>query len=154
MSELDAVGQYFYSRLSSDTASNPIVTVPPVTVGNTLDLLAPGGFHNERMETAPNGRYIIWSYQSALDVTGEGAIRVMVSAVYLVRVIDKTSDFDTLDPAANRMDAVLQKSFGAVPGYLVRGVVRERPYSLVERYVDIERRQLGGYYRVYIQASS
>lgn len=136
--ELEAGEQYLNLRCSASP---------------TLVSLAPGGFYSERVQTAPNGAYVLWSYQGSLpDVTSENGIRILVQPLYLVRVVGVTDDYSTLQSAAEALDAALQLAGPqALTGYTVRQCVRERGYSLVEHFVNIERRQLGGYYRLWIQ---
>lgn len=136
--ETEAAQQYLYAKTTADA---------------TLVGLVPGGFHSEYVEVAPSGRYVIWSYQGATDVTSAQAFRVMTVCDFLVRVIDRTSDTSTLAPAAKQLDAVLHRTLGSVPGYTILWCVRQGPYSSTERIADIERRHLGGYYRLYVQAS-
>jgi hypothetical protein len=153
--ELEPAGEFFESRLGQDVEVSPVVTTPPVSpnTGGTLQVLVPGGFHSERFQTAPDGIYIIWSFQGAPpDVVGDLGIRIMTQPLYLVRCIMKTPAFEDLKAASARMDAVLHRAPPqSLPGgYLMRSCVRERPYALVETLIDIERRQLGGYYRLTI----
>ena len=123
------------------------------TADATLAALVPGGFYSERVQTAPNGRYVVWSYQgSPDDTTDVSGVRIIVTPLYLVRVIDATSDFSDLQPSAERLDKVLHMAGPqVVAGYTIRQCVRERPYSREEHFVNIERRHLGGFYRLYIQ---
>lgn len=138
--ELEAAEQYLRLKCLASTA---------------LAALVPGGFYSERVQTAPNGNYVIWSYQGSLpDVAEVHGVRILVQPLYLVRVIGATDDFTVLQPAAEALDAALHMAGPqALPGYTVAECARERPYSAVEHFVNIERRHLGGYYRLYIQPS-
>lgn len=138
--ELEAAEQYFTLKCLGNPA---------------LVALVPGGFHSERVQTAPSGNYVIWSYQGSLpDLDEVHGVRILVQPLYLVRVIGTTDDFTTLQVAAEALDATLHMAGPqALTGYTVAECNRERPYSAVEHFVNIERRHLGGYYRLYIQPS-
>jgi len=138
--ELEAAEQYFRIKCLAS---------------QTLVSLVPGGFYSERVQTAPSGNYVIWSYQGSLpDLDEVHGVRILVQPLYLVRFIGATDDFTQLQPAVEALDAALHMAGPqAVPGYTVAECNRERPYSVVEHFVNIERRHLGGYYRLYIQPS-
>lgn len=141
-SELTPAEQFFFNKLTTDSQ---------------MATLAPGGFHSERVHQVPAGVYVIWTNVGGpLDVSEVQGVRIYSEALYLIRAIAKTGDFNILQPAASRLDTLLHRQNGSVMGgdgtaYTILWCARERPYSQVEQVVDIERRHLGGYYRVYVQ---
>lgn len=125
-------------------------------VGNgALVTAVPGGFHSERQHSTP-GRFVYWTFQGGLPNTlGEHGIRILTHPLYLVRVVDKIGSYLPLQTAADLLDTVLTSAapFSYVlngKNYTVQSCIQERPFSLVDRYVDLEWRHLGGYYRLEI----
>lgn len=120
---------------------------------SNLVALVPGGFHSERQHTSAAGRYVLWTFQgSAPDTMGEHGVRILSHPLYLVRVVDKVGGYLSLQPAADLLDATLQLTGPVLVvlnghNYTVQSCIRERAYSIVEHYVDLEWRHLGGYYR-------
>lgn len=121
---------------------------------SALVTAVPGGFHSERQHAAKAGRYVLWTYQGSMnDTLGDHGVRIMAHPLYLLRVVDKTGSFLTLQSAADLLDQAVSSvgptSF-VIAGtrYTIQSCIRERPYTYVEHYVDIEWRHEGGYYRL------
>lgn len=159
MSNMLAAGEAFlFARLSADTALSPVATDPPASAGGTLDVLVPGGFHSERLQTAPaSGRYVVFSQVGTPpNFTGEHGVIIYSQPLWLVRVYDAVSDFNSLADAVGRLDAVLHMAppqtiiLDDGSSYTIQSCVQERLYSIVEHIVDVERRGSGGYYRLTI----
>lgn len=133
--ELNRIERWLEETLGSDTA---------------LTAAAPGGVHAwpvlDEEKVFP---VVVFEYQpGSEDVNGVGARRIMVSAVYLVRVIGKECGIEDLKTAADRMDTLLTAAIsgGQAPGVL--GCYREQPFAMVEVDEGVRYPHLGGLYRI------
>lgn len=115
------------------------------------------GFWSESAPKNAVGRYIIWSYRESPD-TVAGHYRVAIEPLFVVKVVGKTSRFEDLQAVADQIDFDLQNvsgvyhdAQGRFADRIIRRVVREDLYRLVENTDAGQYRHLGGYYRFYIQ---
>lgn len=113
------------------------------------------GVLNVYTEQAPNDSkspYILTSMLGAADITTQNGIRIMATAIYNIRVIDRVRNYSSLRPIADQIDALLHRSTGVALGHTIEACVREAPYSFVQNKGDFEWRHLGGRYRVWVSA--
>ena len=132
--EINRIESWITSTLQNDAA---------------LTAAAPGGVHAWPVLDEENVfPMVVFEYQpGSEDVNGVGARRIMVSAVYLVRVIGKDCGVEDLKTAADRMDALLTAQMA--PEILgVMGCYREQPFSMVEVDEGVRYPHLGGLYRI------
>lgn len=92
--------------------------------------------------------YVILSHQGGHDVRGVGPGRIMVSAMYQVKVVGPAANMAALVTAADRLDTLLQAASGAVTDGAVWACVREQPLAYVEVDSGAQYRHLGGLYRI------
>ena len=142
--EINRIESWITSTLQNDAA---------------LTAAAPGGVHAwpvlDEEKVFP---VVVFEYQpGSEDVNGVGARRIMVSAVYLVRVIGRECGIEDLKTAADRMDTLLTAAIetpaspGVTPGTNTPGVMgcyREQPFSMVEVDEGVRYPHLGGLYRI------
>lgn len=124
----------------------------------TLATLASGGIHRS---IAPNGTatpLIIISFQAGTDVVTTTGVRLMVNALYQVKVVDQASNMSGIVAAANQLDIVLGGSQGirnvAVSGGgYVLSCVREGPLAYDDTRLVVGQMWtfLGGLYRIYAE---
>ena len=133
--EINRIESWITSTLQNDAA---------------LTAAAPGGVHAwpvlDEEKVFP---VVVFEYQpGSEDVNGVGARRIMVSVVYLVRVIGRECGIEDLKTAADRMDTLLTAGIEtpASPGVL--GCYREQPFSMVEVDEGVRYPHLGGLYRI------
>lgn len=133
MIELPRIEQWLYATLSADA-----------------ELVALVGSRIHAYE-APQGTampFVIYSYQGGHDVRGVGPGRIMVSALYQVKVVGQGTSVVGLAPIADRLDALLQAASGTVTDGAVWACVREQPLAYPETDNGVQYRHLGGLYRV------
>lgn len=135
--ELSAAEVYFAAVLSNDP---------------TLASLGVRGYYSEQAPNDSDSPYIIWSMIGASDVPGANGVRINMTAIYIIRVIDRVRNFSSLRATADRIDTLLHRSSGVALGHMIDACVREAPYSFVQNKGDLEWRHLGGRYRVWVSA--
>jgi hypothetical protein len=88
------------------------------------------------------------------DVSAVGAIRVMVSAVWVVRGVAQGQQYSAaLKQIADRIDILLHRARGVIAGGgTLIASYRERPFRMPETSNGISYRHLGGQYRTLVQA--
>jgi hypothetical protein len=134
--ELAVIDAYFYQVLSADA------------------VLQANGITGYFSEQAPNQQpvpYILWTKQSAVDVTVVGAIRVGVDASYVVRVVGQVRSYADLQIYADQIDIDLHRTMGTALGHIVESCVRSAPYSQLEDRGDIQWRHLGCIFDLRVQ---
>lgn len=106
-------------------------------------------------EKAPKGAafpFIVFAMQPGnFSLNALGAVRILESADYLVRVIKPTGSFADADlrGAAREIDARLNRGFGTPPGGgEVFACWRTSEFKLLEQEDDVQIRHLGGFYRI------
>lgn len=134
MTELSAADKWLYTTLSGDAALAAIVGT------RVYDTLAPEG------SAFP---CVVFSYQGGHDVHTNGPGRVMVSALYQVKVIGKDGAFSELTSAAERIDELLHARHGSNTDGLA-WAVREQPIKYMETDSGVRYYHLGGLYRIYV----
>lgn len=135
MIETVAADQWLHATLTGDA------TLTGVVAGRVYADLAP-----------PDSELpaVVFSEQAPTDSIGVDGARILVQALWLVRVIaDTTSWHGTLKTAADRIDTVLHNTSGAAAGGVTVGkCVRESSYRLVDTAHGKQYRHLGGIYRL------
>lgn len=119
-----------------------------------VDTLVAGRIYTDE---APQGSvypHVLISAQSpGIDVVSIGPHRVMVNALYWVRVVGKGASKKALVPIADRIDSLLQAAGGVTASVRVLMVNREQLPAIPPATVDgVRYSQLGGVYRAYVQA--
>jgi hypothetical protein len=137
MNELAIFDQWLTSKLTGDA------TIGGIVADRVYGDVAP------EKTTFP---YILFTQQSTADVMGNGAQRIMVTGVYVVRGVAPSESYTTLRTLADRIDTVLHKASGQVATGTVIACVRERPFSMTETEKGVQYRHFGGVYRIYSQA--
>lgn len=105
-------------------------------------------------DVAPQGAafpYLIFNLMDGTDVMGIGTARIMVNAIYQIKVIGQVPSYALLKPIADRVDAVLQGATGSVVDGVILACTREQPIRYVEIAGETQYRHLGGLYRVFVQ---
>jgi len=136
MSEIATVETWLHNVLSND------VTLSGLVGSRIYGYVAPN------KATFP---LVIFQFQGGRDVAGVGAARIMTSGVWLVKSVDRETNFTNLKAIEARIDSLLHKASGSVADGQVLACVREEPFSLVEVIDGIQYRHLGGMYRVLVQ---
>lgn len=95
---------------------------------------------------------IVFQNQVLEDRNSLHGFRMYSIGVWLVRAVGECTSYDPLRAIANRIDAVLHKGAGEVPGMgRVLSCTREGPYALPEQDGDRQYRHLGGLYRIEVE---
>lgn len=132
---------WLYSTLTSDA---------------TLAGLVPGGWWRDMAPPGTAQPFGILTQQSATDVLGSYAQRLMVTALYQVKVCSPASQFATLASAADRLDALIghTSNLTAPSGdATILSCYREQALALSELPSDgVLWSHVGGLYRVLITA--
>jgi hypothetical protein len=95
----------------------------------------------------------LYSFQGGRDVSAVGAIRVMGSMLYQVKIVGKSTrpDFGSIKALADRVDTLLQAASGTTTDGRVLSCVREAPISYVETHGSDCYSHAGGLYRLQVQ---
>lgn len=119
----------------------------------TLQALAPGGVFDT--DAPPGAAYpFVQVYESGNSTArGQGGLRLLVSALFGVKVVTEGRSYDAILDAAERVDALLDGAAGATTDLTVFDVGRES--ELKRGYMEdgIDYRELGGLYRAIVRAS-
>lgn len=105
-------------------------------------------------DVAPQGAafpLLLFTMMDGTDVMGVGTARIMVNAIYQVKVIGQGPSYSPLKPIADRIDAVLQGKTGSVVDGVILACTREQPIRYMEIAGETQYRHLGGLYRVFVQ---
>lgn len=87
------------------------------------------------------------------DLVGLGGIRILTSALYLIKGIAKGESFIALEPVMDRVDTLIHAKAGSTSDATILSCVRERPYSITYEDMGVKYKQLGGFYRIQVQPS-
>lgn len=94
--------------------------------------------------------FVSFSFDSGLDVlTGAGADRIALNALYLVKAVAATGSWDDVAPVAARVDALLHRPYQVMTvagGSL--SCSREKIVQYPEVNEGVQYRHLGGLYRI------
>ena len=134
MIETVAVDEWLYQTLHGDVL---------------LSSLAPGGVFADLAPPDSTLPAVVYSDQGGSDTVGVDATRILTSGLWLVRVIAETTSWQgNLRAAADRVDAILHATSGAVSGVTVGKCFRESAHRLVDTAHGRQYRHLGGFYRI------
>ena len=111
------------------------------------------GYFNGSAPPLQAGPYILWTFAGAADNNTMEGYRVNTAILYIVRAVMPTRDYSNLQPMAERIDALLDRSSGAASGHAIDACLREAPYELIEDRGDLQWRHLGGRYRIWVSSS-
>lgn len=136
--ELDLAEVFLYRKLSLD----------PVLQSFWLDRLYNGAV--PQGATYPVG---LFSVQSATDDLAGQNVRTAARPTYLVRVIFEGQDLDVGRDAVSRIDTLLDRSFGSVPGGTILMCRRIGAFSQVEFPQGRRINHRGGFYELLAQAT-
>lgn len=125
---------------------------------STLASLAPGGIFRSIAPTGTQTPVIIIAFQAGTDVLTTTGVRLMVNALYQVKVVDQASNMAGIIAAANQVDIVLGGSQGirnvsVSGGGYVLSCVREGPLAYDDTKLVVGQlwSYLGGLYRIYAE---
>ena len=138
MSELVTAMEWIQPTLSDDETLSDTHSISEVYVG-----AAPSN--------ATYPLIIVANYARGQDLASNNAIRLWTDPTFLVKVVDRTASFTTIENAADRVDTLLHRQSDGPNGIL--SCVREEPFSFVEfdEQENQHYRHLGGIYRVQVQ---
>jgi len=115
------------------------------------------GLESVVADVAPTGTVfpvVVYQHQGSVDVrTATGSGRIMVTGLWIVKVVGETANYGELVAAADRLDALLEESNGGPAGSdgAVFTSVRESPFRFAEDDGGVSYRYLGGTYRIWAQ---
>jgi len=95
--------------------------------------------------------FIVFQHQSSSDTKIVGSQRILVEALYVVKVTAQGDDFTALRPVAEAVDSALDRSYGTISGGSILICTRERPFRMAEVSDGKTYRHLGGEYRIHVQ---
>jgi hypothetical protein len=122
----------------------------------TLTGYAPGGVWRGMAPPGTTTPFTVIGFQAGSDVITANAFRLMVSALFLVKVSGPASNTAALVNAASRIDSLIGSppTIGAVTGGLILSSYRETP-TVVDSLVSGEEwSEFGGLYRLQIESTS
>lgn len=135
--EASRVEQWLYSTLSGDAALT-------VLVGTRI--------YSETAPPSTSSPLLVYSMQSAHDVAGASAQRIMIDGLWLIKAVTTGASYSPLTPIMDRVDALLHRSDGGTAGTaIVFTSVREYPVRYHEITDGVGYRHLGGVYRIWAQ---
>lgn len=140
--ELFRIEQWLVEVLAGDAVLTALLAKHPDTGQCVYEYVAPKG------ALYP---FVLYSHQGSHDVRGVGPGRIMVSAVYQVKVVGQGASMAALTAAADRLDTLLQGASGAVVDGAVLMCVRESPLAYAEVDSGVQYRHLGGLWRILAQ---
>lgn len=142
------VDTWLASVLSMDATLSSLLAARP-------DVPSKPGVYSDVTKQGAAFPYVLFqATDPGQDVVATGAIRVMVSTLYLVRgVIQGESYAGVLAQIASRIDVLLHKTSGPVAGGgTIVSCVRQSLFKLPETQNGISYRHLGGIFRINVQA--
>lgn len=112
MSSVMTAERWLYGKLSGDTGTGGVYTLVATRIYNGA--------------AAQGAAYPLIVYQSlsGVDVQGVGSEFIMVNEIFSVKAVAQAQTYGTVETIANRVNAVLHKSSGAVSGGTVLACVR------------------------------
>lgn len=117
----------------------------------TADAPLSGGWFAEQAPRGTATPFGVFGLISALDVQTASADRIMVNAIYSVRVVTEAETFSEIQGDVDAVDAALHQSDGTAGGASVMSATREEIIRRVEVDEGRELRSYGGYYRILVQ---
>lgn len=133
---LPEVFEWLYETLSGDA---------------TLAGLTPGGFHEHPAPEGTAGDRVTYQLQAPRDVDVVGSHRVLEELLVLVRVIGDGRSTKRLQPAADRLDVLLQRASGTTEDARILNCRRLSTFWLPEVSQGKHYRHLGGIYEILAQ---
>lgn len=136
---------WLYATLAADTGVGGVNHATTGANGRIYSYLAPA--------SATTYPQVILNYQGGADVMGVGAVRVMNSMLYQVKVIGKGTapNFGFIKALADRIDTLLHAAAGTTADGRILSCVREQSISYVEVSGSDVFSHLGGLYRLQAQ---
>lgn len=133
--EADAAEEWLFNTLNGDA------TLTGLLAGG----VKPGG-------SAPQGTpypFATFQHQAGNDYAAVGAFRIWTNLVYLVKVVGRSADYQTLRTAVARIDALLHRASGTGADGTVWACVREQTIRMPEIVAGDQYRHDGALYRLY-----
>lgn len=136
----------------SETAQSFTWAVARAKADTSLVAVATGNIWQGNAPQGTTGLHVSIGQQSNTDINTMNAVRVFSSILLLIKAVSKSSDFDNIVMAANRIDALFQnqKNIALSPGYMLSSY-REQEVSYEEMSLGMQYSHLGGLYRVLLQ---
>lgn len=100
---------------------------------------------------APQGSaypFVVFNHQGGSDTLGVGAVRVLNSGLFQIKVVAQSDSYASGIAIADRIDEVLHGAAGSKDGAYIASCVREQAIMLIEQSNGIEYRHVGGLYRL------
>lgn len=138
MGSVNAAYTYVYGVLSADS---------------TLTTYVPGGIYRDLAPAGATPPYIIMSRQSGVDVVSGTADRIFSDDLYQIKVVGPQALYTAqIEPGYDRVDTLLQKTSNYQTGGKILACYREQPFHVTELVNGLAWDNLGGLYRIEIQA--
>lgn len=119
-----------------------------LTTDATLQGLVTGGWYQDMAPDGTAEPYGVLHVQSAPDMRTMNAYLIHTDPLITIRVIGAQSLYPTLLAAAQRVDALLDRTNGTAPdGTIITACYREDELSIPELVGGILKTALGGTYR-------
>lgn len=115
----------------------------------TLMAAVPGGVWNIQADQPTVYPFVTFQFMSGVPYSAVGAFRIWASMIYLVKVIGESANFDDLDIAAARIDALLHRASGTVTDGVVWSCTQEATIREPDAIAGKQFRVAGGRYRLY-----
>lgn len=136
MNELTIVDKFLYSVLGADAQLASVIGAKIYTD------MAP------RQATFPFVVFQLYTPRQDTRAINSAKIRVWSEIDYLIRGVDKTESYASLELIANRIDEVIDGRTGvSVPGGVVETCLRRFPFRYQEIQDGVQIRHMGGVYR-------
>jgi hypothetical protein len=130
------ISQWLYQTLASD----------PVLQSYVGDRIVEG-----LADTSVQTPFILFAFNESSDKRVVGGERIWTYAVYMIKAIGEGGSFAPLQPIVDRIDAVLDRARGSVPGAQILYCERDRPFQYVTWELGSQWRHIGAYWYIYIQ---
>ena len=97
--------------------------------------------------------YVFYTLQDAGDdLTEIGAQRIFSNMIYVVRIVNKTESYASLEAGSSAITAALHRASGSNVSGVIVGCIKEAPFALLELDPDgSQLRHLGSRFRLYVQ---
>lgn len=102
--------------------------------------------------SAPQGTpypFLTYQMMSGIDYAAVGAYRIWTNLIYLVKVVGRSADYQTLRTAVARVDALLHRGSGTAADGTIWACVREQTIRMPEIVSGDQYRHDGALYRLY-----
>lgn len=131
--ETSKVKQFIYSKLNGDSVITSLIS------GRVFD-----GYVPESVSATQFPAVIYSLYSPGDDLINVGGFRVWADLSYIIKVIDKSSNFVNSGVIADRIDFLMHRASSAT--YSIESCIRMRPIEYRETLPQVEYVHIGGIY--------